>query len=33
MLVKYIKRDYMKGRTRIMYCLFGLIPIYIKWEL
>lgn len=32
MLVRYSKIDFIKGRTRIMYCLFGIIPIYIKWE-
>ena len=32
MLVRYSKPDFWKGRTMYAYCLFGIIPIYIKWE-
>lgn len=32
MIVRYSKFDNIKGRIRFMYCLFGIIPIYIKWE-
>lgn len=31
MIVRYTKLDFKEGRTRIMYCLFGIIPLYIKW--
>lgn len=31
MIVRYTKHDLNKGRIRIMYCLFGIIPLYIKW--
>lgn len=32
MIVRYSKFDGVRGKIRIMYCLFGIIPIYIKWE-
>ncbi len=31
MVVKYVKEENMKIRS--MYCLFGIIPLYIKWDL
>lgn len=32
MIIRYTKFNFKKGRIRLIYCLFGIIPIYIKWE-